>query len=190
MGNIQSAMMPQRSSAPPQKVGEGKPPAELKTINQPQATDRPTYVIVKLQRRARKPRQKQQQLSKNDWAKQLRPAMPGKATRRIWVIGLSEQEIDAWLRDVTATTRHATHLLIDKLQREKILETQAKQEQAAPVTPEVRSKPPAELKTIHQLKATDRPADVKAKLQKRAQKMLRNLCTSSYLANHLRPAML
>ena len=74
-------------------------------------------------------------------------------------------------------------------QREKMLKTQAGQQQVLPVAQEVRSKPPAKLKTIHQLKATDRPADVKARLQKRAQKMHCDLCTSKYLANHLRSAM-
>ena len=68
--------------------------------------------------------------------------------------------------------RYETHLLIDELQREKILETQAKQEQVLPVTQEVRSKPPAELKTIYQLNATDRPANVKAKLRGRARELL------------------
>ena len=75
--------------------------------------------------------------------------------------------------------RYETHLLIDELQREKMLETQARQERAVPVTQEVRSKPPAKLKTIHQLKATDRPADVKAKLQERAHEVflkLRDTC--------------
>ena len=85
--------------------------------------------------------------------------------------------------------RYETHLLIDELQREKILETQAKQAQAVSVTQEVRSKPPTKLKTIDQLKATDRPADVKAKLQERAQEMLRKLCANSDCAKHLRSAM-
>ena len=75
--------------------------------------------------------------------------------------------------------RYETHLLIDELQREQILETQAKQEQVLPVTQDVRSKPPAELKTIYQLKATDRPADVKAKLRERGHELflkLRDTC--------------
>ena len=40
---------------------------------------------------------------------------------------------------------------------------------------EVRSKP-AKLKTINQLKATDRPTEVKAMLQKRSQQLLLKLC--------------
>ena len=54
---------------------------------------------------------------------------------------------------------------------------------------QVGGKPPARLKTIHQLKATDRPADVEAKLQKRAQRMLYNLCTSNNWTKLLQPAM-
>ena len=65
--------------------------------------------------------------------------------------------------------RYQTHLLI-----QKILEAPEKQEQAVPVTQEVRSTP-AELKTIYQLKATDRPANVKDKLKKRAKKLLTKL---------------
>ena len=71
--------------------------------------------------------------------------------------------------------RYETHRLMDELQRYKILETQAWQEQVLPVTQDVRGKPPAELKTIYQLKATDRPADVTTKLQGRAQKLLDDL---------------
>ena len=69
--------------------------------------------------------------------------------------------------------RYETHRLMDELQRytRKILETQAWQEQVLPEAPEVRSKPPAELKTIYQLKATDRPADVKVMLQERAHEL-------------------
>ena len=70
--------------------------------------------------------------------------------------------------------RYETHRLIDDLQREKLLETQANQKQVLPVAKEVRSKP-SELKTIHQLKATDRPTYVKAKLKKRAKTLLRSL---------------
>ena len=42
--------------------------------------------------------------------------------------------------------RYETHRLIKELQREKRLETQAKQEQAVPVTQDVRSKPEKQAK--------------------------------------------
>ena len=70
--------------------------------------------------------------------------------------------------------RRATRRLIDELKRETILETQANLKKVVPATQEVRSKT-TELKMIHQLKATDRPADVKAKLKKRAESLLRKL---------------
>ena len=70
--------------------------------------------------------------------------------------------------------RYATHRLIDYLQREKTLETQAKQKQVLPVAQDIRSKP-SELKTIYQLKATDRPADVSEKLRERGQQLLGKL---------------
>ena len=63
--------------------------------------------------------------------------------------------------------RYQTHLLI-----QKILEAPEKQEQAVPVTQEGK---PTKLKTIYQLKATDRPANVKDKLKKRAKKLLAKL---------------
>ena len=50
--------------------------------------------------------------------------------------------------------RHETHLLIKELQREKRLETQAKQEQAAPVTQDVRSKPEKQAKQEQVLPVT------------------------------------
>ena len=70
--------------------------------------------------------------------------------------------------------RRATRRLIGELKRETILETQANLKKMVPATQEVRSKT-TELKKIHQLKATDRPADVKAKLKKRAESLLRKL---------------
>ena len=82
--------------------------------------------------------------------------------------------------------RYETHRLIDELQRERKLETQANQEQVLPVAQEVK---PAKLKTIHQLKATDRPTDVKAKLQECAQEMLGKLCANKDWAKYLCPAM-
>ena len=81
--------------------------------------------------------------------------------------------------------RYETHLLIDELQREKMLETQAKQEQVLPVTQEVRSKPPTVLKTIYQLKATDRPADAAAMLQERAQRLLSKLLYTKHQTTRL-----
>ena len=66
--------------------------------------------------------------------------------------------------------RYTTHRLIDEFQREKTLETQANQEQVLPVPQEVKSKP-TELKTVDQLKATDRPADVAEKPRERGQKL-------------------
>ena len=84
--------------------------------------------------------------------------------------------------------RYETHLLIDELQREKILETQAKQEQVLPVTQDVRGKPPAELKTIYQLKATDRPADLKAILQERAERLLGKLLYTKHHTTSLQRA--
>ena len=103
--------------------------------------------------------------------------------------------------------RYETHLLIDELQREKMLETQAKQEQVLPVTQEVRSRPetqahqeqvlpvtpevrsrPAELKTIYQLKATDRPANVKVMLQERAYELLDELLDTEDETIRLRKA--
>ena len=70
--------------------------------------------------------------------------------------------------------RYTTHRLIDEFQREKMLETQANQEQVLPVPQEVKSKP-TELKTVDQLKATDRPADVEQKLRERGQQLLDKL---------------
>ena len=70
--------------------------------------------------------------------------------------------------------RRATRRLIDELKRETILETQANLKKVVPATQEVRSKT-TELKKIHQLKATDRPADVKAKLKAHAESLLRKL---------------
>ena len=81
--------------------------------------------------------------------------------------------------------RYETHLLIDELQREKMLETQAKQEQVLPVTQEVRSKPPTVLKTIYQIKATDRPADAAAMLQERAQRLLSKLLYTKHQTTRL-----
>ena len=70
--------------------------------------------------------------------------------------------------------RRATRRLIGELKRETILETQANLKKMVPATQEVRSKT-TELKKIHQLKATDRPADVKAKLKEHAESLLRKL---------------
>ena len=84
--------------------------------------------------------------------------------------------------------RYETHLLIDELQREKMLETQAKQEQVLPVTQEVRSKPPTVLKTIYQIKATDRPADVKVMLRERAHELFGELLYTMKQTRRLRKA--
>ena len=81
--------------------------------------------------------------------------------------------------------RYATHRLIDYLQRKKMLETQARQEQVLPVAQVVKSKP-SELKTIYQLKATDRPADVAEKLRERGQKLLRRLEGTDHATKCLR----
>ena len=81
--------------------------------------------------------------------------------------------------------RYETHRLIDYLQREKMLETQAKQEQVLPAAQDIRSKP-TELKTIYQLKATDRPADVSEKLRERGQKLLRKLEATDHATKCLR----
>ena len=51
--------------------------------------------------------------------------------------------------------RYETHLLIDELQREKMLETQAKQEQALPVTVPVVM--PAEKVTVSRRSRIPRP---------------------------------
>ena len=93
--------------------------------------------------------------------------------------------IDRWWQ---IEARYETHLLIEELQREKMLETQAKQEQVVPVTQEVRSKPPAELKTVDQLKASDRPANVKAKLRERAQRLIGELLHTSHQTMRLHSA--
>ena len=85
--------------------------------------------------------------------------------------------------------RYETYLLIDELKREKIqTQTQAKQEQAVPVTQEVRCKPPTELKTICQLKATDRPADLRAILQERAERLLGKLLYTKHHTTSLQRA--
>ena len=85
--------------------------------------------------------------------------------------------------------RYETHRLIDYLQREKMLETQAKQEQVLPVAQDARSRrsrsKPSELKTIYQLKATDRPADVSGKLWERAQKLLGELLETDHATKRL-----
>ena len=81
--------------------------------------------------------------------------------------------------------RYKTHRLIDGLQRQKTLETQAKQEQVVPVAQDIRSKP-SELKTIYQLKATDRPADVAKKLRKYAQERLDQLLQTKDVTKYLR----
>ena len=70
--------------------------------------------------------------------------------------------------------RYTTHRLIDDLQRAKMLETQANQEQVLPAAQDIRSKP-TELKTIYQLKATDRPADIEEKMRKLAMKLFEKL---------------
>ena len=70
--------------------------------------------------------------------------------------------------------RYTTHRLIDEFQREKMLETQANQEQVLPAAQDIRSKP-TELKTIYQLKATDRPADIEEKMRKLAMKLFEKL---------------
>ena len=101
MGNTQSAMMVQRSSAPPQKVGAGKLPAKLKTINQLKATDRPADVKARLQRRARK--MHCDLCTSKYLANHLRPVMPSQVTQLVTDIGHCQQAIDAWRRDVAAT---------------------------------------------------------------------------------------
>ena len=61
--------------------------------------------------------------------------------------------------------RYETHRLIKELQREKRLETQAKQEQALPVTQDVRSKPEKQAKQEQAVPVTQ---DVRSKPEKQA----------------------
>ena len=59
---------------------------------------------------------------------------------------------------------------------------------SSPPSQQVRSKR-AKLKTIHQLKATDRPADVKAVLQSHSEKLLRVVCDFKSKAKSVCPVM-
>ena len=112
-------MMVKRSSTPSPKV-RGKP-AELKTIDQLKATDRPADVAEKLRERG------QHLLGKLEAARKgaliLSEDMPGDASQLITDVISCERTVDVWMRDVTATATQIVEKYNDLQQDNLTLQT-------------------------------------------------------------------
>ena len=115
MDNNQGAMMAKQSSPPPQKITDKL--AELKTIDQLKASDRPTHVEQKLRERGQQLLDKLMDTCAG--IKRLPKAMRGDTSQLIKAMFSSLRTTDLWMRDVTAT---ATQIVekFNELQQDQI----------------------------------------------------------------------
>ena len=119
MDNNQGAMMAKQSSPPPQKITDK--PAELKTIDQLKATDRPADVEEKLRERARS--LIGNLMDTHNMTKYLLKTMPDNAKQLRRDIESCSKATMAWTRDVTATATQIVEKFNDIQQEEISLRT-------------------------------------------------------------------